>query len=481
MKLGICVPYRNREEHLIQFVPGVKEYLNSQGIEDYCIYFGHQADNLPFNRGMTKNIAARYAFEDGCDYIAWHDIDMIPEIGGGANYSCPGKYPVHIATSISQMDYKLEYSEYFGGVVLFTKAQVEKINGYSNEYWEWGMEDDDLFWRCYLEGLVPRKKYSEHPGQSFFHFTGNTSYLKVPVENFPNIRNFNSSTHTIMILCRAFQQLDKQEVYMIGSNKNYIEYPILQVPEKNYGLSFNNTKAMNFRFWDSFSSEHSIWAKMYDNRWCWITATFDATARIARMYVNGREVDREQGQGSQSPVRWSGRLKKYLDNSIYLGVSPTVSRTSAGKYFKGDIAAVQIYNRVLEAEYIQGIQKGTMQEPDGLILKLDPEEDFSKMYGTGAERYEEDIEVSNTIEPFRIPGRFTCLYHESEGLVNGEFIKGEATGRNERRYMMEMQQGKIDYKKEGYSQIGDKYEFLGITEIEDRAKMVNVRMLNYKQ
>ena len=36
--------------------------------------------------------------------------------------------------------------------VLFNKEQVEKTNGYSNDYWDWGMEDDDLFWRCYLEG-----------------------------------------------------------------------------------------------------------------------------------------------------------------------------------------------------------------------------------------------------------------------------------------------------------------------------------------
>ena len=34
----------------------------------------------------------------------------------------------------------------------FFKEQVEKTNGYSNDYWDWGMEDDDLFWRCYLEG-----------------------------------------------------------------------------------------------------------------------------------------------------------------------------------------------------------------------------------------------------------------------------------------------------------------------------------------
>ena len=38
--------------------------------------------------------------------------------------------------------------------ILFSKEQVEKTNGYSNDYWDWGMEDDDLFWRCVLEGYT---------------------------------------------------------------------------------------------------------------------------------------------------------------------------------------------------------------------------------------------------------------------------------------------------------------------------------------
>jgi len=48
MKIGVCVPYRNREAHLNVFVPTVSKYLESQGI-DYCIYFGHQVDDKLFN------------------------------------------------------------------------------------------------------------------------------------------------------------------------------------------------------------------------------------------------------------------------------------------------------------------------------------------------------------------------------------------------------------------------------------------------
>ena len=76
MKLGVCVPYRNRELHLNEFVPKVSKYLKNQGI-DFHMYFGHQVDDKLFNRGAMKNVAAKHAFEDGCDYIVWHDIDII--------------------------------------------------------------------------------------------------------------------------------------------------------------------------------------------------------------------------------------------------------------------------------------------------------------------------------------------------------------------------------------------------------------------
>ena len=91
MKLGVCVPYRNREAHLKEFIPKIGKYLDGQGI-DYCIYFGHQVDDKLFNRGAMKNIAAKHAFEEGCDYIVWHDIDMIPE-DSSCDYSFPDNLP----------------------------------------------------------------------------------------------------------------------------------------------------------------------------------------------------------------------------------------------------------------------------------------------------------------------------------------------------------------------------------------------------
>ena len=38
----------------------------------------------------------------------------------------------------------LPYPQYFGGVSALTPDQYLKMNGFPNEYWGWGDEDDDI-------------------------------------------------------------------------------------------------------------------------------------------------------------------------------------------------------------------------------------------------------------------------------------------------------------------------------------------------
>jgi xylosylprotein 4-beta-galactosyltransferase len=84
MKLGICIPYRDigdgvRKKHLDTLIPHLEKFLGEKGIEFRC-YIGHQVDDKKFNRSGTKNVAFLAAKEDGCDYVAMHDVDMLPEM-----------------------------------------------------------------------------------------------------------------------------------------------------------------------------------------------------------------------------------------------------------------------------------------------------------------------------------------------------------------------------------------------------------------
>ncbi len=40
---------------------------------------------------------------------------------------------------------RLPYYQYFGGVSSMSKDQYLKINGFPNNYWGWGGEDDDIY------------------------------------------------------------------------------------------------------------------------------------------------------------------------------------------------------------------------------------------------------------------------------------------------------------------------------------------------
>ena len=45
------------------------------------------------------------------------------------------------------IDCSLLYDQLFGGVEMFKTPHFQKINGFSNMFWGWGGEDDNLYYR----------------------------------------------------------------------------------------------------------------------------------------------------------------------------------------------------------------------------------------------------------------------------------------------------------------------------------------------
>ncbi len=150
-KLAIIVPFRNREQHLVQFIPHMEKFLKDENIS-FEILVIEQGDNKEFNRAKLLNVG--YAEFPDFDYYAFHDVDMLPV---DSDYSYVDG-PTHLASRAEQFDYKLPYDGYFGGVTIFDKASFVKINGYSNEYWGWGAEDDDVLLRCSIMGVPTFRK-----------------------------------------------------------------------------------------------------------------------------------------------------------------------------------------------------------------------------------------------------------------------------------------------------------------------------------
>lgn len=49
-----------------------------------------------------------------------------------------------VVVHFSLLSLRLPYKMYFGGVSALTPVQYLKMNGFPNNYWGWGGEDDDI-------------------------------------------------------------------------------------------------------------------------------------------------------------------------------------------------------------------------------------------------------------------------------------------------------------------------------------------------
>jgi hypothetical protein len=454
-KLGICIPYRNRKEHLERLVPHLSKHLTERGI-DHKFYVGHQVDDKLFNRGAMKNIAAEFAFNDGCDYIAWHDVDMLPHEDG--DYSYPSDNPIHIATKLSKYNYGLGYDQYFGGVVLFTKEQAEKTNGYSNEYWDWGQEDDDLFWRCYFEGYTTGRVIKKLENQKVTNFNGDNSLIEIPTNR--EISSCLHNDHTITITFNPEQQEDKVPIWLVGdTNKRFIEYPLIRKDGSwTWGLSFNNSRAVTMVLFDRDGRHHYNWAKRFENMWTQVTISYNKEEKRAYFYINDELISQMNGIKQNIPFPINSELRTHdAIKSFLIGFC-----NHQNTHYKGKISEVKIYNKFFEDIKNMGT--------DDLVF------DYQTMDSVKNNIVEttEDIEIIENIIPFRKDGRFFCLPHTDEGFVNGTWAKGQTTARNEKRFVTEMQQKKIDYKNDGLNTL--KYELVNTEMFMDNCIMINVKL-----
>jgi len=454
-KLGICIPYRDRRSHLEELVDKLGKLLTKKGI-NHKFYVGHQVDEKLFNRGAMKNIAAQYAFNDGCDYIAWHDVDMVPD--ENVDYSYPENNPINIATQLSKYDYGMNYDQYFGGVILFTKEQVEKTNGYSNDYWDWGQEDDDLFWRCYYEGYTTGEVLNDYEDKTYAEFNGVDSHIELPTNR--EVSSCLHNDHTISVLFNAEQQQEKVPIWLVGDTEHrFIEYPLLRKDGSwTWGLSFNNSRAVSSMIFDRMNNPIYTWAKRFENLWTWLTVSYKKETNEYSLYVNDELVLNYMGVKSNEPRKLSDKLR--LHDAIKPFLLGFCNHTNTR--FKGKISELKIYDTSIN------------NITEGPILHFDASKQLEGSIYNNVTIDKENIKVMRDVLPFRRQGRYECLPHIDEGFVNGKWAKGETTAKNERRFVTEMQQGMIDYKNDGMSTL--KYNLINTLMFEDNCLMINVTM-----
>ncbi|XP_053547238.1 beta-1,4-galactosyltransferase 3 [Bombina bombina] len=159
-KTAIIIPHRNREQHLKYLLYYLHPFLQRQQLI-YGIYIIHQAGNSTFNRAKLLNVGFKEAMKDeDWDCMFFHDVDLIPEDDRNL-YICD-RFPKHASLAMDKFGYKLPYKSYFGGVSALSPEQYMKMNGFPNNYWGWGGEDDDIAVRVALSGMLISRPSVQH-------------------------------------------------------------------------------------------------------------------------------------------------------------------------------------------------------------------------------------------------------------------------------------------------------------------------------
>ena len=490
-KLAIIVPYRDREEHLAQFVPHMDKFLSDKKI-DYKIFVVEQGNDKPFNRGWLLNAGYRIASEQGFDYFCFHDVDMLPE-DDTCDYSWVEK-PTHIATRLSKFNYRLVYPEYFSGVTLFNKEHFEWINGFSNKYWGWGFEDDDLLYRWRKRGVPLTEQWT---GSSKDKTPRYISTMEFNRRDYLEIKNSLSLNKVVNSSFSVEAWVEPSDDLHLNENKEYDEFHVFTRPGHHVGIAYTSGLQYKGAVWNNDNEQFMVVSDRRTDEWVQVIYTIDHVLKRLRMYVNGVEVN-------ESPTDYLGNIKESSNVPYYIGCANPLARFEDRGYFKGTIAQIALWSNCLtadEASYLyndgfpinvtdnkqfDGWRQGTEKYRSAknvvgywnfdnivgdMVIDKSGNDNHAKIYG--AIKKEKELRIGSVaLIPNRRDGKFTCLEHEENGWAQTKFTHWE-TRENQLRFFNKVRNGIENLQNDGLSSLKyqiinqevflDKHEFISIT------------------
>ena len=138
----ILVPFRDnaeqqRSKQLKRFISHINRYH-----PDWTVIVVEQSDDgKKFNRGALLNIGAHLAEKMKHHYVIFHDVDLLPLMKIVPYYTAVPEKPIHIGKAWTQ---KYDFPRFLGGVLSMSLAHIRKTNGFPNQFWGWGGEDDSI-------------------------------------------------------------------------------------------------------------------------------------------------------------------------------------------------------------------------------------------------------------------------------------------------------------------------------------------------
>jgi len=153
MKTNIILPYKDRfgkyKQSLDSFLLPFIIYLDNF-VEDYEICIVEQSGGLVYDNEELFNLgrAINIGFDILCknsndnDTFIYHPVDILP---------IDTNYLIDKCTKFCSSSHSPDgkYAKSLG----FKCWEYKKINGHSNQYWGWGLEDDDVFNRLHINDI----------------------------------------------------------------------------------------------------------------------------------------------------------------------------------------------------------------------------------------------------------------------------------------------------------------------------------------
>ena len=390
-KLGVIVPHRDREEHLIIFKKHITEYLNKQNIL-FELIIVEQTNDKPFNRGKLLNIGFIEAERLGCDYVVFHDVDMLPI---DVDYSYSPDVLQLANNFISDTDYTKEiYDGYFGGVTMFPIDSFKKVNGYPNDFWGWGFEDDELLRRCIQSEIETDSKKIKNRiiRGNVLQLNGTGSYIKVN-----NIIDYTKKIK-ISTTFRINSNIDYQ--------KQYTEWTIFSIPGYDMTLTaIDLFGTYKFELWDYKKQVYSINTNTLPIHTTTITIEINPVDCSVTLFQNREYVD---------SFNYCKKLFNYSKEEwIYLGIANPY-RGNNLKEFYGWIGEFKVWNdskKIIDLD-ISNYKNGNVQ---------------NKCNGENCEVFSCNLIKTNEskYEYLQIPkqrkGIFKLIEHKNNGFINGKW------------------------------------------------------------
>jgi hypothetical protein len=246
MKIAVITMYRNQpnNERLIQ--KRIFQYWMNKLLGPMCEYdiiIVEQSQKYNFNIGKLKNIGFDYLNKNGnkkYDNYIFADIDAIPDsvlmkyffkITDGMNALAM------FGTRYENMD---QHKPFLGALISCTKNIFEKINGYSNSFYGWQGEDNDLILRCYEE---------------------NISIYKNKEGKIIDMEEYNGKKKDIVYKLKELDKNNERETTIWEKTIHYKYYKKNGLSNLNYDILYKNNYLNNYHIIVDLKMEENI--KLY--------------------------------------------------------------------------------------------------------------------------------------------------------------------------------------------------------------------------